>query len=277
MHPYLFTLLFQLNGFGAASGITEHQNQVYIVSDDSDYLFLYDTKKQNTLRFPIRENAQLQRTKKEKMDLEAIARKGNSLYIFGSGSKENRRIIIQFDLKNKKYTSFDYSKEIELMTKSSGIPEKEINIEGAILKGLTLLLFNRGNGKNAHNGIFKVKFRNGKFGDNFEYQAVPLPKINGEIAGFSDAIYKNGKIYFLATGERSENVIADGEIAGTYFGILNPKDFSVLEIQKISDHNKFEGLTFHQRIKGEKTFLICEDSDNAALSSTIYELKKETF
>ena len=34
----------QLNGFGAASGLVSHNNQIYLVSDDSDYLFQYSVK-----------------------------------------------------------------------------------------------------------------------------------------------------------------------------------------------------------------------------------------
>ena len=273
MYPYIISILMQLNGFGASSGMVHHNNQIYLVSDDSDYLFHFSVIDKKMQQIPLIENAQLQHKKKQKMDLEAIATKGNKVYLLGSGSKENRRNWIVFNRKNQKIQRFDYSGLIGEMVSKSGIPEKEINFEGLIIKGKTAYLFNRGNGKGNHNGIFEIQLKNQQLHKIVRYQSIELPDINGEKSGFSDAILKDGKIYFLATGERTENSFKDGEIAGTFFGVMNPENFKIITTFKISDHQKFEGISFRKIEEGKLTFYLCEDSDNGAQKSDIYELQ----
>ena len=82
---------FQLNeflhikGIGSASGLIYYQNVLFIISDNSTFLYQYIIDKKLVLKFPLVDNPQENIPKKDKLDLEALTHFGNQLFIFGSG------------------------------------------------------------------------------------------------------------------------------------------------------------------------------------------------
>ena len=99
-----------------------------------------------------------------------------------------------------------------------------------------------------------------------------MPKIKHVETSFTDAILVEDKIYFLATAEDTSSTYYDGEILGSIIGGMNSKTFEIEFTKKITDTNKFEGLTLYSKTNDKIEFLLCEDNDSEVLESTIYKL-----
>ncbi len=276
MQKFELTPLFDITGIGAASGIVYTDGFLYIVSDNSRCLYRYhiDTRKLDkfaVLPDGICENV----AKKEKPDFEALAHHDNKLYLFGSGSTDRRNKLIIFDLSGGDYSfsEFDLSKLYLKMRYAAGISENDFNIEGATCDGKTWYLFQRGNGLSGSNGIFTITGNILQNDVSITYKEIRLPEISAIPATFTDAVYTNGKIWFLAAAENSNSVYEDGEILGSIIGCIGPVTFEIIFTSQISDRHKFEGLTCHPEVAGDKiTFLLCEDNDTESAESTIYKL-----
>lgn len=259
----------------AASGIISRNNKLYIISDDSDILYIYDLKIHKLSKKSLCENGALSEhlPKSEKSDFEAIVYSNNHFFVFGSGSLPNRNKLAIISEK-------DYSLKIENLTDFynrlktfSGIDNENFNIEGAIIIQDILLLFQRGNGSDKINGIFKIQNWRNTEEEIIDFFLIPLPLIGNSSFTFTDAIYLEEKIYFVAAAEASNSTYDDGEILGSMIGIINPTTLEVEKTQIISSSHKFEGLTFISRKGSFKNFLICEDPDDDEVSAGIYELK----
>jgi hypothetical protein len=109
----------------------------------------------------------------------------------------------------------------------------------------------------------------------FMYNEVKLPKINGAPSSFTDAVFVDNKLYFLAAAEKTTSTYKDGEVAGTLIGRMDPESMEIEFTEIISNKNKFEGLTLYKRHDNKLEFLLCEDTDSDAAESDIYKLTLE--
>jgi len=217
------------------------------------------------------ENATENIAKSEKADLEAMSVSGNDLYIFGSGSGRQRNVAIEVDLKTKDtIAKTDLKHLYSSMRELANIRRKEFNIEGAFYNGDYLYLFNRGNGAANRNVIFTVNRKNLIKDFTIQYKDIQLPQINGFRSGFSDAILVDNKIYFIATGENPAST--DARILGTLVGRIDLATMTIDFTEKISDNQKFEGITLYSKGNDKIEFLLCEDNDTEELKSNIYKL-----
>jgi hypothetical protein len=184
--------------------------------------------------------------------------------------------MIQVDAKSKEVVNtFDLSFLYSSMQSFAQMEADDFNIEGVIYNQETWYFFNRGNGKNQRNVVFTVTGSN--LEDDFRIMTneYKLPKIKGVRASFTDAIILDDTIYFLATAEKTESTYDDGEVVGSLIGSMNSETMKIKFTKKITDTQKFEGLTFYKRNQTEIEFLLCEDNDTEALESGIYKLKIE--
>ena len=258
-----------ISGIGAASGIVLLNNQLYIIGDNSGFLYQYDLSLKVLKQHSIIENPVANIPKKEKPDFESITLKNYTLYIFGSGSTKKREIRIKFDLQTQETKSKDLSKLYKKLKEVANFTDDDLNIEGTFFYVNNLYLLNRGNTELSKNGIFRYD----KSLDSIAYQPIKLPIINNIETSFTDAIFHEGKIYFLATAENSSSTYLDGEIYGSIIGIINIENMEIEHFLQISNNQKFEGLTFYNQQENEVNFLICEDNDTENLVSEIYQLK----
>lgn len=143
-----------------------------------------------------------------------------------------------------------------------------MNIEGGLYIQDNLFLFQRGNGLNAKNGIFKISVN-----DQYEFFPISLPKIKHVETSFTDAILIDNRIYFLAAAEDTISTYEDGEVLGTIMGIMNPLTYEIEKYIQLTPTHKLEGLTLFDKKENELTFLLCEDNDTEDLNATIYKLK----
>ncbi len=275
MERFTLDLLFQIIGIGSASGLVYKDNTLFIISDNSSFLYEYQIQENELTKIPLLTNAQENILKKDKFDFESIALKGDKLHLLGSGSTLKREKRITYNLKTAAIVEKDLSKLYKQLKQTSSISDDELNIEGALFHNDKWHLFQRGNGVNSKNGIFILN-DNFKDKNDIEFILIPLPKIKHIETSFTDAILVENKIYFLATAEDTTSTYDDGEILGS---ILGRMDFKTLEIDftlQLSDNHKFEGLTLYKKTEDQIEFLLCQDNDTAVLETEIFKLVLST-
>ena len=259
----------EISGLSAASGIIYLENNIYLICDNSGFLYKYEIESKKLSKFPILENAQENIAKKDKPDFESITLHDNKFYIFGSGSTKKREIRVTFNLETKETKIKDVSQLYDKLKNKVNFTTDDLNIEGSFFYNKNLYLVNRGNGDSSKNGFF---IYNKEF-DNVVFKPFELPKLNNVTTSFTDAIVIDNKIYFLACAENTTNTYDDGEIYGSIIGKIDIETFEIQQTLQISTNQKFEGLSLYSSQENEITFLLCEDNDNEELVSNIYLLK----
>lgn len=269
MEKFQLSILFKIIGIGAASGLVCENNSLYIISDSSTFLYQYNIKEKKLDKIELFEDSRENIAKKDKADFEAITLFENKLYLFGSGSTKKRNTRVTFNLENNEIKEKDVSKIYKRLIDSILIADNDLNIEGVIITDETTYFFQRGNGANAKNGVFCYDRKN----KTVEFELIPLPKINGIEATFTDAILIDENIYFLAAAEDTNSTYDDGEVMGSLIGTIDLKTMKLKSSIQISDKQKFEGLTLYKKTATQIELLLCEDNDSEELVSTVYLLK----
>jgi hypothetical protein len=272
MEKFTLEILFHIIGIGSASGLIYKDNSLFIIGDNSGFLYEYAIPSQTLQQHAIIENATPNIIKSEKPDFEAITHFGDTLYVFGSGSTQKRNKMIEINTLEKEIRTNDLGDLYSVMQSFAKIKPEDFNIEGAIYNGNEWYLFNRGNGESGKNVIFTVQGKNLVNEFNILSNDYKLPKIKGVRSSFTDAVILDDKIYFLATAEDTKSTYDDGEILGSFIGSIDTKTMKIDFTKKISESHKFEGLTVYQNSNDKIEFLLCEDKDTEILETTIYKL-----
>jgi hypothetical protein len=274
MKNFTLTSFCNIAGIGSASGLFFQKGEVLVVSDNGGYLYGYDPETGFLKKTPLLDADVLENIpKKIKPDFEAMSEYDGKLYIFGSGSTENRNISITLDtITGSVINRTDLSSLYQNMREISGISTDDFNLEGALHNKSCWLFFQRGNGGSGKNGIFTVPGDLANGGGNIVFIEIALPRIGRVLTSFTDAILVNGAIYFLATAEDTESTYDDGEIVGSIVGQLDPETLQIIFSQQITDSHKFEGITLYEAAESETTFLLCEDNDTNYQESEIFKL-----
>ena len=272
MEKFTLEILFHIIGIGSASGLIYKDNSLFIIGDNSGFLYEYAIPSQTLQQHAIIQNASPNVIKSEKPDFEAITHFGDTLYVFGSGSTQKRNKMVEINTFEKEIRTKDLTDLYSVMQSFAEIKPEDFNIEGAIYTGSEWYLFNRGNGESSKNVLFTIHGKN--FVDEFNILSnnYKLPKIKGVRSSFTDAVLLDDKIYFLATAEDTKSTYDDGEILGSFLGCIDTKTMKIDFTKKISDTHKFEGLTVYQNTNNTIEFLLCEDKDTEILETTIYKL-----
>jgi hypothetical protein len=233
-----FTILSRKNlGIPSASGIAVIGSTIYVIGDNSPWLyklnreFTITNKIQINPRFDLPDGLY---AKKDKPDFEALATVKTDgswkLLVFCSGSKSPQRDVLVVvdpgDLPRlKSYSLIGFYEQLKAAVK---LTDAELNIEAAEVIGDRLFLFNR-----RKNLLFEYKLReffnylNEKGKNPFpKIYKFNLPAINGIEAGFTGAgqLPGNQKIIFTATVEDTPNNIDDGEVLGSFIGVISLAD-----------------------------------------------------
>jgi hypothetical protein len=217
----------------SASGIELIADMIFILSDDSPWLFKLNTK------LDIVEKIQLTDplptfgsiiSKELKLDLEAMTRIGHDehteLLIFGSGSKSpNRDVLLRVTTTPpyiiKKHSLVNF---YETVRHTTGLGKVEMNIEAALVIRDKLYLFNRGKNIIIRLNVNEfLSYTEGRGAiPTINFFRLFLPILNGIEAGFSGATSTPdlNQIIFTASIENVTNWVDDGEIFGSYIGIL---------------------------------------------------------
>tara|TARA_B110001454_G_scaffold219111_1_gene250044 strand:- start:49709 stop:50575 length:867 start_codon:yes stop_codon:yes gene_type:complete len=162
------------------------------------------------------------------------------------------------------------------------VGNREVNIEGHILFGDDLLLLNRGNQTSCSelvsikNGMSWLEYVVGRSSDkDFSYIVskanVDLGQFQGHPIHWTDALRdKDDMILFLATVEKTDNAYDDGVVLASFLGRFDVKTHQVLEIKKIIDAKKAEGICHWQ-----SRYLVAIDSDSPEMVNEFYSFSQD--
>lgn len=226
---------FELSQVPSASGVEVFKDFYYLVGDNSPWLFKLDDQYTVLEKILIaKEQTAEIIEKKLKPDFEAMTlvkyQKTDEILIFGSGSKaELRDGLVRVRILNNKHEVLHYSltKLYSKIRKKSDLDEDTFNIEAAACDGKRLILLNRGKNRVI---VFKLKDfmkyvdGEGPCPDPKLYK-IRLPKLGNIRAGLSGAAITpdNKKMIFTASVENTTNTIDDGQILGSFVGVLSLK------------------------------------------------------
>ncbi|MEP6261747.1 MAG: hypothetical protein ABJ092_09230 [Gillisia sp.] len=226
----------ELTGIASASGIEATKGGIFVIGDNSPYLFSLNLKMEMEEKILLFSGSQKPDSLFEKLakpDLEALTisdETGQLLYAFGSGSKSPERdILIEIDLQNpgkvKEYPLKEFYRELRSQAQ---LPPEFLNIEAAVIFQDELLLFNRGENlilKYSLSAFKKYLDGPGPIPKPQIFRII-LPNIKGITAGFSGAAINPGNetIIFTATVEDTSNWIDDGEVMGSFLGVIPFKE-----------------------------------------------------
>ena len=226
----------ELTGIASASGIEATSQGLYIIGDNSPFLFKLNSQleiEEKIKLFPENQKTDSLFEKMAKPDLEALTtadKNGHILYAFGSGSKSPERdILIEIDLrKGGEISEYSLKNFYEDLKAKAQLSSETLNIEAAAILGDDIFLFNRGKNlivRYSLSDFKKYLEGTGKI-PLFQIFNVQLPEINGISAGFSGASLNeaNESIIFTATVEDTSNWIDDGEVLGSFLGVIPLKD-----------------------------------------------------
>jgi hypothetical protein len=274
----------------AASGLVSVNSSLYVIADDELHLGVFDERDSAPGHLARLFDGTLPRSKrdrkKQKPDIEALTLLPPSadypqgaLLMLGSGSKGNRHRGALIGLDGRGALA-GRPRVVDLSFVFAPLAEafSALNIEGALVMGDELRLFQRGNKRDAANAI--VTFRLSDVLDGLggaEAPAIEPTAITsfdlGEIDGiplcFTDgAGLPGGDMVFTAVAEDTDDPVDDGACAGAAIGIARP-DGTLRCLHRLDRPYKVEGV--EARLDGDSVRLrLVTDPDDAAIPAGLF-------
>ncbi len=201
--------------------------------------------------------------KKVKLDLEAaVVLPNDTLIVFGSGSTSRRERIVVVKPDRTAITR-PASEFYGMLREHREFSGSELNLEGSVIVGSGLRLFQRGNGAirgalRPVNATCQVDWREfyawleggGSLPTIENVEQFDLGSAAGVPFGFTDAaLAGDGSVAVLLCAEASADAVADGEVLGVRFGRIESDRVRVTDIvdeQGRPVKLKLEGLEAHQ-------------------------------
>jgi hypothetical protein len=271
----------------AASGLACINSFIYVVADDELHLgvFRADSSEPGHLirLFEGELPACKVNRKKQKADFEALTLLPSykdypygALLAFGSGSRPNRRLgaLLRLDPQGAVRGSPQVVNCSPILASLDGA-FPALNIEGAVVSGAELRLFQRGNQRHSKNAI--IRFQLSTFLDALgsDQTAITPLAINtfdlGQIEGiplcFTDAAaLPDGTMVFTAVAEDTDDNYKDGACAGAAVGIVD-KELQCL--YRLERPYKVEGV--NARVEGDVIrLLMVTDADEFEIPAALF-------
>ena len=274
----------------AASGLVCLNSILYVVADDELHLGVFSTDDDGPGHLVRLFKGALPESKgprkRQKPDLEALALlpafrdfPHGALLALGSGSRLNRRrgVLLGLDTQGVIQGS---PRDVDLSSILVPLNEEfpEVNIEGAIVVGDELRLFQRGNKGHADNAI--IRFRLSPVLDALTAggaDAIKPAAVNrldlGVIEGipfcFTDAAsLPDGDMVFSAVAEDTDDAVHDGSCVGAAIGIVD-NNGRLRSLRRLDRPYKIEGI--HARSAGDRLeLLLVTDADNAKIPAMLF-------
>jgi hypothetical protein len=205
---------------------------------------------------------------------------GNEIWIFGSGALPTRNILVKVNLQTQEAHTFSLTNFYGDLCREAAIQKEQLNIEGAAVYGDQLLLLNRGNNciyRFALAAVTSCVEQNGVFPD-IAVQRYSLPFVDDCVAGFSGATVFGDDLIFCASLEKTNDWINDGEILGSFIGLIHLCENSeeIADCVQLKQGNevflgKIEGLCVTE--KSERQVMLSAICDNDDGRSTLLTIK----
>ena len=252
----------------AASGLVCAHGRAYVIADDDLHLAVFDdTQTPGRLHavlpgaLPLKHKAR----KRAKPDFEALLRLPpglidgcDALIALGSGSLEQRQrgVAIVLDSDGEPVGQpqvFDLTPMHTPLRELLG----EINLEGAIVQGDALLMFNRGVAGRSDNAVVCYALRDlidligGATASitPIALRRYRLGDIDGVPLGFTDAAaLPDGGCLFSAVAEATDSSCADGEFRGAVIGRANARG-GLQWLRRLRPNVKVEGIDVQVQVQ----------------------------
>jgi hypothetical protein len=262
----------------AGSSLARFGKRLLMVQDDALWLAWWDDE--GRLRadpLPADDTGQrLFDDKRRKPDFEAAVVSGERLLVLGSGSLPSRERIALLDAHGSPrlvhaaalYASF---------RNEPRFAGRQLNLEGALRDGERIVLYSRGNaaalaateGFDASVEVDAAQLVRYLDAPN-ELAPPALESLTqyrlGQIADvrltLTDAALRDGRRYYVAAAEASPDAVADGQVLGTSFGLLDDDPrYALIEAEDGSLlRDKVEGLATGSK---PSEWLVITDPDDA--------------
>ena len=279
----------------AASGLACLKSFIYVVADDEVHLGVFrtpDIGPGHLIR--LFEGAlpdSKKDRKKQKPDFEALTLlpalgdyPHGALLALGSGSRRNRRMgaLLGLDERGAVHGSprvVDFSPLLAPL----GEQFPALNIEGAVVSGGELRLFQRGNKRDAENAVirFALSALLDALGSGRAVAIKPsainlfdLGRVDGVPFCFTDAAaLPDGAMVFTAIAEDTDDPYDDGPCAGAAVGILD-NDGHLRGLHRLERPCKVEGVD--ARVDGDVIrLLLVTDADDADIPAGLFSATME--
>ena len=158
-----------------------------------------------------------------KPDFESAVRTADGVvHVLGSGSTAKRCIVARIDPANQ--VTLRQRSALYASVRDALASGERPNIEGAVVAGERLRLFNRAAGRTPNASVdLPLAALNGGDSRVLALQLFELGTLEGVRLGFTDvAVLRDGRSVFLAAAEDAPDAIADGPVAGSVVGLLEP-------------------------------------------------------
>ncbi|GAB2953842.1 hypothetical protein GCM10027048_18890 [Hymenobacter coalescens] len=227
----------------SASGIEVVGDTAYIIGDDAPLLYCFDTKaltpSQPLALFETAHFSSGRIPKNLKPDLECLtavtsADGEHGLLVLGSGATAAREVGFWVALgvgAPPAASVYPLSLTALYQLLKAQLPAGVVlNLEAAAATADSLLLLQRSVGTAAGNLVFYcplaatldfVRHRTSQ-APTVQVQRYELPHIQGKPAGLSGAAAFEGQLFVTASVEDTTDPVADGEVLGSFVGVLDP-------------------------------------------------------
>ncbi|MFC5270853.1 DUF6929 family protein [Adhaeribacter terreus] len=264
----------ELDSIPSGSGLVKTGENFYLISDDSPYFFRLDSKfnllEKNAIpHYQKSQDYRIQKAIKPDYESAATGEMNGQEYLlaFGSGSKSPERdsllLINLNDLKSPQ--TYSLKPLYDLIKQQANLPSAELNMEGSAIIGEELYLFNRGQNVLVQTNWPKtLLFLTQKAAEpEIKTYRVRLPQINGIAPGFSGAcrLGNDNKILFTASVENTKNWIEDGEILGSFIGILDVEKLAEDPLENVALLTNKNGEPVIEKVESVE-FLQLENNGN---------------
>lgn len=264
----------------AASGMVVCGGALYVVADDAQCLGVFDLAATGPGRLVPLIAGELPKDaaerKKLKPDFEILLALPSAdtvrLLALGSGSTVLRMRGAVVDVPHGEGPVSVRLIDLRALFDAIAPLVPEINLEGAVLRGEELLLFNRGNMEHPASQIIAVPLAalvdGGHLTAPLRAQLV-LPSVAGVPLTVTDAcVLENGEILLSAVAEATDNSYADGELVGAAIVAIGA-DLAVRAIEPLDPVVKVEGLS--ARVMPDGLHLLCvTDADDPDQPSGLF-------
>jgi hypothetical protein len=274
----------------AASGLVCRESFIYVVADDELHLGAFRSAASEPGRLVrlfdgVLPDAKPDR-KKQKPDFEALtplpafgSYSHGALLALGSGSKRHRRMgaLLALDADGAVHGA---PQIVDLSPVLAPLADEfpKVNIEGAVVWGDELRLFQRGNKRQAKNAVIRYRLpvlldmlSSGR-ADAIEPAAI-VPYDLGHIDGipfcFTDAAaLPDGDMVFTAVVENTDDTYNDGPCMGAAIGIAG-NDGQLRCLHRLDRSHKVEGVD--ARLDGDVVrLLLVTDADDADIPAGLF-------
>lgn len=285
-----------LTDLPSASGIEIINGEIYVIGDDTPYLYKLDSDFSiihKTLLTGNDSTIDGRVPKTIKSDFESMASFAMDddilITVLSSGSKKVTRDTIHIiSYKKKKLL---YSKNIHplfeaIRVKANFSPADEINIEALAINETNVYMMQRGNNNEniiisfeRENFINYIRSGNSEV-PTFNVYWFTLPALENTVSGFSGAciLPNNSGLLFTASLEATTDAYSDGEILGSYIGLIhfNTIEEGIVKTELIRHNNmplktKLEGICVKDLDKNIAIVIVVSDNDDG--TSRIFELE----